>query len=244
MGESESHPVIVEAVTDSARLRHFIDLPRSIYSDDPHWISPLDFEVKQRVTDKNPFFEHARVCLWVAYRNGRPVGRISAQVDALYLERYPDKSGYFGMIEGVDDAGVFAALLDAAESWLRQQGMERVRGPLNLSMNEEVGLLVDGFDSAPFILMGHNRPWYGHHIEARGYAGAVFNAAKERALDAFLAGEIRFTDMAAVVEEVLDAMTRDNALKCDRMCLEDVIETDHVARIRAAEAAGRIRMDA
>lgn len=81
-------------------------------------------------------------------------------------------------------------------------------------------------------------------METRGLAGAVFNGAKEEALDAFLAGTIRFTDMAAVVGEVLDAMDRENALKCDRMRLEDVIETDHVARIRAAEAAARINMDA
>lgn len=99
----------------------------------------------------------------------RPVGRISAQVDALHLERYGDATGFFGMLEAEDNAETFGALLHAAETWLRNQGMRRVLGPLNLSLNQEAGLLVEGFDTPPSFMMGHARPYYGGRVEKHGY---------------------------------------------------------------------------
>jgi hypothetical protein len=97
------------------------------------------------------------------------VGRITAQIDELHLAQHHDAMGYFGMLEAEDDAETFAALSGAAEDWLRSEEMRRVRGPYNLHINEEVGLLVDGFATPPCVMMGHGRPWYGPRIEEQGY---------------------------------------------------------------------------
>ena len=96
-------------------------------------------------------------------------GRISAQICALHQERHKDACGQFGFIEAENDAAVFAALFEAAETWLRARGMQRARGPFNLSINEEVGLLVEGFDTPPQFLMGHARPSYDGRIQELGY---------------------------------------------------------------------------
>ncbi len=157
-------------VDDKARLKDFIHLPWSIYRQDPHWVPPLLIEQKQRFSDKNPFFEHARWQAWVVYRDGRPVGRISAQIDRSHLDRHHDDTGFFGSLEAVDAREVFETLFAAATDWLRQEGMKRVRGPFNLSINEEAGLLVQGFDTPPRIMMGHNPPYYEAHVEASGFS--------------------------------------------------------------------------
>lgn len=162
----------VRSVDNKARLKDFIHFPWSVYRDDPNWVAPLLIEQKQRYSNKNPFFEHARWQGWVAYRDGKPVGRISAQIDELYLERYADRTGYFGSLEAEDDPAVFSRLFQTAEAWLAQEGMSRVTGPFNLSINEEAGLLVDGFDTPPRIMMGHNPPYYGAHIEENGFKPA------------------------------------------------------------------------
>jgi hypothetical protein len=162
--------ITLEVVADKQQLRRFLKVPHHIYADDPAWIAPLDFEQKQRFSPKNHFFQHARWCGWVASRDGIPVGRITAQVDELHQRQYADGLGYFGMIEAVDDAEVFSTLFAAAENWLREQGMRRVRGPYNLHVNEELGLLVEGFDTPPYVLMGHGSPWYAAAVEGQGYA--------------------------------------------------------------------------
>ena len=169
MPESRDLTISLEAVAGTGQLRHFLAVPARIYSEDPHWIAPLNFEQKQRFSPRRPFFQHARWQAWVAWRGGEPVGRISAQIDDLHLQRYQDDTGYFGMIEAVDDPAVFAALFEAAEQWLCDRGMRRVRGPYNLSVNEEVGLLVEGFDYPPYFLMGHGRPYYAERVLECGY---------------------------------------------------------------------------
>lgn len=147
----------------------FIRLPWSLYQDDPMWVAPLKLERSMHLSPKNPYFEHATCCLWLAVRNEKPVGRISAQVDQLHLQRYQDDTGFWGMLEAEDDLEIFQALLSVAESWLSSQGMKRARGPFNLSINQECGLLVDGFDTPPSMMMGHARPYYGEHVEQCGY---------------------------------------------------------------------------
>ncbi len=163
----------IRPADDRHRLDDFVRVPWSLYGDDPNWVPPLLFERKQALSPKQPVFEHLQWQGWVAYRGDTPVGRISAQVDQLHLDRYADATGFFGFIEAADDAEVFAALFDSAESWLSARGMTRVRGPLSFNVNQEVGLLVDGFDTPPYFMMTHALPYYGAAIEACGYAKAV-----------------------------------------------------------------------
>lgn len=172
MTSGAANDVCVIAVNDNAAIKQFIGLPRRLYGDDPHWVAPLDVEQKERIFGKNPLFEHAQCQAWIAVRNGVTVGRISAQVDALYSQYHPGKVGYFGMLEAENDDSIFAALLASAENWLRQRGIEEIQGPFNLSINEETGLLVEGFDAPPFIMMGHAKPYYKDALERLGYGKA------------------------------------------------------------------------
>jgi len=163
----------VREVNNRTLLNEFIRLPRNLYRDDPNWVSPLYFEQKERFSDKNPFFQHARWQAWIAYRGARPVGRISAQIDDLHLQKFQNQTGHFGCLEAEDDPQIFATLFRSAENWLKTEGMQRVTGPFNLSINEECGLQIDGFDTPPRIMMVHGRPYYGQAVEAIGYRKAV-----------------------------------------------------------------------
>ncbi|HJX32483.1 MAG TPA: N-acetyltransferase [Thermodesulfobacteriota bacterium] len=159
----------IARVEGRSAFRQFIRLPWSLYGDDPMWVPPLLIERRRHLSSRNPYFAHAQYCSWLAYRGLRPVGRISAQVDELHIERYRDATGFFGMIEAEDNAETFQALTDTAEQWLRGKGMRRILGPLNLSLNQEGGLLVEGFDTPPSIMMSHARRYYGPRIEEQGY---------------------------------------------------------------------------
>jgi hypothetical protein len=174
-----SSQVQLRAVSGKDMLDEFIRVPWSVYRDDPNWVPPLLMERREALSAKNPFFQHAEWQAWVAYRDRQPVGRISAQIDRLYLEHQDAATGFFGMIEAVDDPAVFAALFGAAEQWLRSKGMQRVLGPFNLGINQEMGLLVDGFDSPPYIMMGHGRRYYAPALEALGYTAAQDTLAYE-----------------------------------------------------------------
>ncbi len=166
-----TEPLRVVPVEGRRARDAFIRMPRGVYAEDPAWVPPLVLERREHLSNRNPFFKHATVRCWLAQRGARPVGRISAQIDQLHLERYQDATGFFGMLEAEDDPDVFAALFAVAEDWLRDQGMRRVRGPFSLSINDECGLLVEGFESPPQIMMGHARPYYAPRVEAQGYEG-------------------------------------------------------------------------
>lgn len=162
--------VEIRSVNNRQEHRAFIALPHAVFADDPAWIAPLNFERAQHISPRhNPFFEHGRAKLFMAFKDDRPVGRISAQIDDLRLQRYRDATGMFGFLDGYDDPEVFSALLDTAESWLREEGMSRAIGPFGFSINEETGLLVQGFEHPPAVMMGHAAPYYETHIEAAGY---------------------------------------------------------------------------
>jgi GNAT superfamily N-acetyltransferase len=164
--------VEIAPVVTRAQWRDFHRLPYRVYRDDPNWVAPLLLERKFHFLPKhNPFFEHATATFFLACRDGSPVGRISAQIDRLHLERYSDATGHFGFIEAVDDEGVFAGLLAAAEGWLRERGIRHVLGPVSFSLWDQPGLLVEGFDTPPYVMMGHARPYFAKHIEAAGYRG-------------------------------------------------------------------------
>jgi hypothetical protein len=172
MSAGDGRQVEVRELTDRSALKAFIRVPWSVYRCDPYWVPPLLMERREALSPKNPFFRHAEWQGWIAWRGGRPVGRISAQIDRLYHEYHDAHTGFFGMLEAEDDAAVFSALFAAAEGWLRSRGMQHVLGPFNLGINQEMGLLVEGFDSPPFIMMGHGRPYYGRAVEALAYAPA------------------------------------------------------------------------
>ncbi len=160
-------------VTTPAQWHDFHHLPFKVYAGDPNWVPPLLLERKLHFTPKhNPYFAHARAAFFLAYRDGVPVGRITAQVDQLHLDRYKDATGHFGFIEALDEPQIFASLLSAAEAWLRNQGMKRVIGPVSFSLWDQPGLLVDGFNTPPYVMMAHARPYFAGHIEAGGYAKA------------------------------------------------------------------------
>jgi hypothetical protein len=163
-------PVEIVPVRTSAELARFIKLPTHLHRNDPSFVPPLTMERRDALSPKkNPYFAHAETQFWLARRGGRDVGRISAQIDRLV----PDPEvGHFGMVCGEDDAAVFAAMFETAEAWLTARGRKRVLGPFNLSINEETGLLVDGFDTPPMMLMPHDAPHVAAHVEARSYAKA------------------------------------------------------------------------
>ena len=162
----------IREVTGKKALKAFIRVPWSIYKDDPNWIAPLLFERKEALSSKNPFFKHAVWRAWIAYQDGKPVGRISAQIDELHQQRYNNKTGFFGLIEAPDDFDIFSALFEAAENWLRENGMQQIVGPFNLGINQEVGILVEGFNTPPRVMTSHSPRYYGAAIEACGYQPA------------------------------------------------------------------------
>jgi len=149
-------------------LRPFLDVVDYIYRDDPSFVRPLDLELKDRLSRKNPFFGHAEGTCFTAFRNGKPVGRVTAQIDRAHIDRHRDGAGFFGFLDTIDDADVSKALLDRAGNWLRDRGMERMRGPISLNINEELGCLVEGFDTPPMVLMPHHRSYQGGLIEKAG----------------------------------------------------------------------------
>src|SRR5207248_5109459 len=151
----------------------FLRIPFTVFRGDPNWVAPLLFERREHIdAKKNPYFDHAEVQLFLAFKDGIPAGRVSAQVDRLRLERHGDQTGQFGFLDAIDDRGVFDALMRAAEDWLKVRGMRRIEGPFTFSINDETGLLIDGFDTPPSMMMGHALPYYASHLEAMGFAKA------------------------------------------------------------------------
>ena len=175
----------IREVSGKQALDTFIKVPWSIYKDDPQWIAPLLFERKEAFSNKHPYFKHATWRAWVAYRDGKPVGRISAQIDELHQQRYNNKTGFFGLIEAPDDEQVFSKLFETAENWLRENGMQQIAGPYNLGINQEIGILIDGFDSQPYVMTSHSAPYYGAAIEKCGYQPAQELLAYEVDIDTY-----------------------------------------------------------
>ncbi len=169
-----SSSVQIQRVSGRRERGQFITVPSTVNAGDPQWIAHLRMERAEHLSPKkNPLFQHCEAAFWLARRDGRTLGRISAQVDRLHQERYQDNTGFFGMLDAPDDSAVYRALLDTAEQWLRERGMVRARGPLNLSTNEECGRLGAGFDTPPMVMMGHDPPYADSQVKARGYAKAM-----------------------------------------------------------------------
>jgi hypothetical protein len=154
-------------------LDAFLRVPWAIYREDPNWVPPLLAERRDHLNPrKNPFFDFAEAKFWLARRGTESVGRISAQVNHAHLKQHDDATGQFGFLEAEDCTETFQALLSAAEGWLREKGMRRLTGPFSLSINDESGLLIDGFDTPPSLMMGHARPYYADRLVEAGYKKA------------------------------------------------------------------------
>lgn len=161
--------VTVEKVTSARQRSQFLKLPWTIYADDPHWIPPLLVEERRFLDRKrHPFYLHGEASLFLALRDGRPVGRVLVSDDPRYNQQHDDSVGCFGMFESIDDADVAHALLDRAADWVRARGRTRIMGPIDYSTNYRCGLLVEGFDTPPRVMMNHHPPYYAELLESWG----------------------------------------------------------------------------
>ncbi len=163
----------VETVRSPRDQKEFVELPFRLYRDDPNWVPPLRRDVNELIDPaKHPFHEHGTVQLFVARRRGVVVGRIAAIHNDLHLDTHGERVGFFGLFETINDEKVSRALFDAASRWLALRGMETMRGPASFSLNEEAGLLVNGFDGPPMVMMTYNPEWYAKLVESYGFSKA------------------------------------------------------------------------
>ncbi len=164
----------IEAVNSRKGLSAYVQFPFKLYQDDPCWVPPL---IEERLaffdTKKNPFYEHSRYQLFVARRAGKIVGTIGGVVNDNHNRVHNELAGGWGFFESVNDPEVAGALFQTAEDWCRLQGMNLIRGPLNFSTNDEVGTLIDGFDTPPMLMLTHNPRYYPALIECHGYVKAM-----------------------------------------------------------------------
>ena len=171
--ESESQIEILKFEAPSPLLRDFIALPKRIYADDPYWVQPLNVDLKTLLDPaKHPYHRHAWSVLLLATRDGKPAGRMAVHINHRYNERWKESVGSFGFFECENDVEVARALFAHAEELLKKRGCDVIRGPFSWSTNEELGILIDGFDSSPAIMMTHNPPYYADLIEGCGYEKA------------------------------------------------------------------------
>jgi GNAT superfamily N-acetyltransferase len=162
--------VEVRPVANWSDRRAFVNLPWTLYRNDPNWVPPLRLLVKELVGySRHPFHEVAEVTTFLAWRDGVVCGRVAAIVNHEHNRMYHEKRGFFGFFESIDDPRVAHALFDAAQKWLAARDIHLIRGPANPSMNYECGLLVDGFESPPTFLMTYNPPYYERLIVSYGF---------------------------------------------------------------------------
>jgi hypothetical protein len=236
-------------VGSDASHAQFIDVAHATQGHDPYWVAPLPLLEGPRLdAKKNPWFQHGEAALWIAMRGDKPVGRISAQIDHSHLKLRNDATGFFGFFECIDDQAVADALFAVASQWLREKGMQRCIGPFSFNVNDESGLLVDGFNCPPRMMMGHAQPYYGALVEKAGFAkivdmrayltpmdtGIPFKQIKwlKRALDRNPTLAVRPLDMSRFEEEIASVARIFNAAWADNWGFIPMTEADiaHMAR--------------
>lgn len=164
--------IIIKTVSSRKELKEFISVPNILYADDKHYRSPLVIErLKHLDPNKNPYFQHAEHCYFIAYRAGKAVGRISAQIDQHAQISGEPKLGHFGLL-AAQDGDVLAMLFHHVETWHAQRGVTQITGPYSLSINDEAGLLVEGFDTPPYMMMNYALPWMNNKLESVGLTKA------------------------------------------------------------------------
>ncbi len=170
----EANMLTVVPVTNKAELKQFIKFPYDLYKDEPNWIAPLRFERMTQINPaKNPALVGVESQLFLALQNGKVVGRIAAIKNPHHLDTHNDGAGHFGYFDCQPDIRIGAALMRAAENWLQERGLSKIVGPYQYTIYEEVGLLVDGFDTPPVIMMPYGRADYPKMLEDMGFTKAV-----------------------------------------------------------------------
>ena len=164
-------------------LNAFIDFPFELYKNDPYWVADLKSETRKLLREDNPFWKHSTRKLFMAYRGGNPVGRLGAIINRKYNDYHHTNIGFFGFFDAINDEEVALALFKAGEEFLRAQGISTVRGPANPSSNHTYGLLIEGFDKLPAIMMPYNYPYYANLIEKAGFTKAKDLLAYKRSKD-------------------------------------------------------------
>ncbi len=160
----------IRPVTTRREQKEFVQLAWTLYRGDANWIPPLRRNLEELVGFRShPFHEVAEVRTWLAWRGGQVCGRIAGIVNHVHNRKYHEQRGFFGFFESIDDAEVAHGLFDAVRAWLAERGIEQLRGPVNPSLNYEVGLLIEGFDSPPTFMMTYNLPYYARLIESYGF---------------------------------------------------------------------------
>ncbi|HYK41649.1 MAG TPA: N-acetyltransferase [Thermoanaerobaculia bacterium] len=173
VNRTQGAPVSILPIGRSKKeLHRFFDVADRVYAGDPHWVPPLRDDVAKVFADSNPLFEHAEMQLFLAQKDGRDAGRIAAILDRNHNDFHGEKTAFFGFFEAADDPAVAGALFDAATAWGRERGMTVLRGPANPTLNDEAGLLVDGFDSDPVLMMTYNPRYYPRLFEGAGFRKA------------------------------------------------------------------------
>jgi hypothetical protein len=158
----------VDEVRNKRDLMTFIRFPWKIYQGDRYWVPPLTKDQLQKFSPTHPFLSHSEMILFLAYRNGEIVGRIAGIIDHNYVEFHQERVGFFGFFESIDDREVTEALLSRVQGWVKERGMEKIIGPMNPSTNDECGLLVNGFDAPPCLMMPYNPRYYPSLLEGIG----------------------------------------------------------------------------
>ena len=201
--------VEIRTVSGGSELKRFIDLPYELHANRPQWVPPLKLERRMFLSRRlNAFFSHGAAEYFLALRDGRPVGRISAHVNDAFNDYQQKNWGWFGFLEFEDDQEVLEALLDAASAWLKARGKERIVGPASFTMNDESGVLIEGYELKPMIAQPWNPPYYSERLEQAGLSKAI-----------------------DLLMWSLDVKDRDNVLPV-MWELADKVESEHGIRVR------------
>ena len=164
----------VRPITHQDGHRDWLRVPYAVFDKDRNWVPPLLLAERQRISPRhNPFFRFGEAAFFVAYRDGKPLGRISAQINRRHLDHCQDATGHFGFFDCVDDYEMASSLVASAERWLRERGLRRMVGPFSLTMLEDAGLLIAGFDTPPVVLCSHAPRWAGQLLEHCGLVKVI-----------------------------------------------------------------------
>lgn len=188
------------------RLAEFIDFPYFLFKNHPFWVGDLKKDALHLLSNNHPFWRHSIKKLFIVKENGKIKGRIAAIVNYNHNNFHNEKCGFFGFFDCINDEKVSSVLFEACFDWLKKQGMETIRGPVNPSTNETCGLLIDGFDSPPVVLMPYNPPYYAQLIEREGFS---------KAKDLYAFKRILLDEFPQRLEKIVARLTRRENVKIE-----------------------------